>query len=312
MKTVISGRTLPLIGRNQVVDSSDSPGHKEGKVIGSGSSIGAILIESGRLSTEDAEHILRLQKDQNRQFGEIAVELGLLTQDDIRFALSRQFDNFYLPEDDNSLSQKLIAAYKPYSPVAERLRALRNQLVLRWLNTDTGARRSALAVVSAGKGEGKSFIAANLAIIFSQLGERTLLVDADLRAPSQHELFKISHTPGLSDLLVGRVNSEAIIRIPLLPGLYVLPAGVIPPSPQELFSRAGFAELLGSLIQDFDTVILDTPSAYEHAETQMIAATTTVLLVSRKNHSSISKISRLIDDLRQIHATVIGSVLNDF
>lgn len=311
MKPISS--SLPIIGRYQTTSNTESIVHGKNHVIGSGSSIGAILIENGRLSSEDAERILHLQKDQGRQFGDIAIELGLLTPDDIRFALSYQFDNLYLPEGDRSLSHQLIAAYKPHGPVAERFRVLRNQLALRWLNTvDTDKRRTPLTIVSPGGGEGKSFIAANLAIIFSQFGERTLLIDADLRVPSQHELFRINHIPGLSDMLVGRAGNEAIKRIPLLPGLYVLPSGVVPPNPPELFSRAGFPELLRSLAHDFDIVILDTPSTRAYTETQIIAAQTAVLLVARRSHSSVSEMAKLAHDLQETHTMIIGSVLNNF
>ena len=144
-----------------------------------GRSIGVILIDSGRLSADNAERILRLQKEQGKRFGDAAIELGLLTEDDIRFALSSQFDYPYLPLGDSSLSHELVAAYKPFSPVVEQLRALRSQLMLRWF--DAAAQRKSLAIVSPGAGEGRSFIAANLAIVFSQQGQRTLLIDANLR-----------------------------------------------------------------------------------------------------------------------------------
>ena len=81
-----------------------------------GRSIGVILIDSGRLSADNAERILRLQKEQGKRFGDAAIELGLLTEDDIRFALSSQFDYPYLPVGDSSLSHELVAAYKPFSP----------------------------------------------------------------------------------------------------------------------------------------------------------------------------------------------------
>ena len=99
-----------------------------------GRSIGAILIDTGRLSAENAERILRLQKEQGKRFGDAAIELGLLNEDDIRFALSSQFDYPYLLAGDNSLSQELVAAYKPFSPAVEQLRALRSQLMLRWFD----------------------------------------------------------------------------------------------------------------------------------------------------------------------------------
>jgi chain length determinant protein tyrosine kinase EpsG len=277
---------------------------------GAGRSIGAILIDTGRLSAENAERILRLQKEQGKRFGDAAIELGLLTEDDIRFALACQFDYPYLPAGDNSLSHELVAAYKPFSPVVEQLRALRSQLMLRWF--DTEAQRKMLAIISPGNGEGRSFIAANLAIVFSQLGERTLLIDADLRSPRQHELFKLGNNAGLSGLLAGRANADAVVRVPSLLGLSVLPAGAIPPNPQELLGRPAFIETLHSLSRDFDVVIIDTPAAAEYADAQTIAARAgAAIMLARKNQSSLPDMAQLTRSLQQSGASLIGSVLND-
>ncbi len=277
---------------------------------GSGRSIGAILIDAGRLSAESAEHILRLQKEQGKRFGDAAIELGLLSEDDIRFALSSQFDYPYLPAGDNSLSHELIAAYKPFSPVVEQLRALRSQLMLRWFDAETN--RKALAILSPGAGEGRSFIAANLAIVFSQLGERTLLIDADLRNPRQHELFKLGNGSGLSGLLAGRANAEAVLRVPSLLGLSVLPAGAVPPNPQELLGRPAFIETLRSLSQEFDVVIIDTPAASNFADAQTIAARAgAAIMLASKNQSSLPDMAALTANLQQAGTTLVGSVLNN-
>jgi protein-tyrosine kinase len=278
---------------------------------GSHSSIGTILVDSGRLSAENAERILRLQIEQDKRFGDVGIKLGLLTEEDIRFALSRQFDYLYLPQSDTSLNHDLVSAYEPFSPVVEKLRALRGQLMLRWFNADT--RRNALAVVSPGENEGRSFIAANLAIVFSQLGERTLLIDADLRNPRQHKLFKLRQGGGLSGMLAGRSGTEAIARISQLPGLWALPAGAVPPNPQELIGRPVFAELLQTLIQDFDVVVVDTPAAGIHAEALTIAVgVSSALLLARKNQSSMQDVATLARSLEQTRTMLVGSVLNDY
>jgi chain length determinant protein tyrosine kinase EpsG len=280
-------------------------------VNGNGRSIGVILVDTGRLSVKDAEKILRLQKEQGKRFGDAAIELGLVTQDDIRFALSQQFDYPYLPVGDTSLSSELVAAYKPFSPVVEKLRTLRSQLMMRWFNAER--QHNALAIMSPGNKEGRSFIAANLAFVFSQLGERTLLIDSDLRAPRQHELFRLELNAGLSGMLAGRIGPEAVVRIPSLIGLSLLPAGAVPPNPQELLGRPSFNILLESLIRDFDVVIIDTPAANEHDEAQIIATRAgSALLLAHKNISSIPEMTQLARSLQQTGAVVVGSVLNDF
>lgn len=297
--------------RHQTTNPGEPSTYGRAQINGTGGSIGAILVDTGRLTAEDAERILRLQIEQGKRFGDTAIELGLLTEDDVRFALSRQFNTLYLPAGDNSLNQQLVAAYKPFSPVVEKLRALRSQLMLRW--HDAEVQQNSLAIVSPGAGEGRSFIAANLAIVFSQLGKRTLLIDANLRAPRQHDLFKLGTNPGLSGMLAGRVGIEAIARMPSLPGLSVLPAGAVPPNPQELLGRAGFYELLQSLIREFDAVIIDTPAAREYAETQIIAArASAALIVVRKNLTSMPDTIELADSLKQTGTMPVGAVLNDF
>lgn len=273
-------------------------------------SIGAILIDAGRLTVEQAEAILKVQREEGIRFGDAALKLGIVGEDDIRFALARQFDYPCLAAGDNSLSPELVAAYKPSLPVVEHLRALRSQLMLRWFDSD--ASRHALAIVSAEQGDGRSFIAANLAVVFSQLGERTLLIDADLRRPRQKEIFRLAGGPGLSEILAARAGEEAVVRIPPLLGLSVLPAGAIPPNPQELLGRAGFAELLQRLANSFDVILIDTPAANVCADAQTIAARAGgALAVARGNHSSTSDLVSLVQTMQQSGATLVGSVLND-
>jgi chain length determinant protein tyrosine kinase EpsG len=276
-----------------------------------GRSIGALLIDAGRLSAENAEKILRLQKEKGLRFGDAALQLKLLTEDDIRFALSRQFDYPYLSAGDKSLSQELVAAYRPFGEPVEQLRALRSQLMLRWF--DGEAERKALAVVSPSEGDGRSFIAANLAIVFSQLGERTLLVDADLRKPRQHALFHLpANGHGLSDVIAARAGPEAVVRIPSLLGLSVLPAGVEPPNPQELLGRSAFSELLQGLSKNFDTIIIDTPASHEYADAQTVAARAgAALVVGRKNRTSAPALQMLARALQQSGTELVGSVLNN-
>lgn len=273
-------------------------------------SIGAILIDAGRLSANNAESVLRAQKTHGKRFGDAAIALGLLTEDDIRFALASQFDYPYLAADDDSLSPELVAAYTPFSPVVEQLRALRSQIILRGFNAES--QRKSLAVVSPGNTEGRSFIAANLAIVFSQLGERTLLIDADLRTPRQHELFRIGNRSGLSGLLAGRSTAEIIVRVPSLVGLSVLPAGTVPPNPQELLGRPAFIDMLRALELDFDVIIIDTPAAGDYADAQTIAARAgSALMLARNNRSSLPELVRLAHSLRQSGTLLVGSVLND-
>jgi len=274
--------------------------------------IGAILMDAGLLSAEDAEQILRLQRQNNLRFGEAAIRLGLLTEADIQYALARQFDYAYLRTvgDSRPLSEDLVAAYQPFSARVEELRAIRSQLMLRWF--DKTEQRQVLTVVGTERGEGRSHLAANLAIVFSQLGERTLLIDADMRHPRQHELFMLQNKVGLSTVLSGRSRDEAIIRITDLVGLYVLPAGPIPPNPLELLSRLNFDEFLIHVRATFDVVIIDTPALCAGEDAAMIAVrTASALAVARTAQTRVHAFNDMVQGLVNAGVNVVGSVLND-
>jgi receptor protein-tyrosine kinase len=273
-------------------------------------SIGAILMDAGRLSADAAESIIKLQKEEGLRFGDAAIRLGLLSEADVRFALSYQFEYPYLLPDDQSIGEEVIAAFKPFSPMVEQLRALRSQLMLRWFDDMSG--KKMLALTSADKNEGRSYIAANLAVVFSQLGERTLLIDADLRNPRQHEIFKLGNRDGLSGILAGRSNlDEALIRIPNLLGLSVLPAGAVPPNPQELLNRPQFTNMLEAAQRQFDVILFDTTAGSEYADAQMVAARAGgAVVLSRKNFTRASRLRDLTSALQHSGTVVVGSVLN--
>jgi receptor protein-tyrosine kinase len=275
--------------------------------------LGAILIDGGQLKPEDAERVLQYQKQQNLRFGEAALRLGLISEADIQFALSRQFAYAYLrktPGEMRPLSDELVAAYQPFSTRVEQLRAIRSQLMLRWF--DRAEERQVLTIVGAERGEGRSYLAANLAIVFSQLGERTLLVDADMREPRQHFMFHLENQIGFSTLLAGRSREEAIVRISDLAGLSVLPAGPTPPNPLELLNRLNFDEFMIQAKGAYDVVIVDTPAMTSGEDAAMIAVRTgAALAVARSGSTRVAAYSDLVQGLMDAGVAVVGSVLNE-
>src|SRR5687767_13727866 len=133
------------------------------------------------------------------------------------------------------------------------------QLQINWA-TD-GIRARMLAVVSHGKEEGRSYLTANLAVTFEQLGESTCLIDADLRRPRQNKIFEVRYGGGLSAAMSGRIASSSVVPIPKYGPLSLLPAGARPQNPLELLSRDSFAMLLHEVQRQFQVVLLDTPAA---------------------------------------------------
>ncbi|BAL23276.1 chain length determinant protein tyrosine kinase EpsG [Azoarcus sp. KH32C] len=272
-------------------------------------SVGAILAAAGRLRADEQEQILRRQRDTGLRFGEAAVELGLLTERDVGFAMARQFDYPVLQRGDSKVSMSVVAAYDPFSLQSEALRAVRSQLMLRWF--DPAAGRKALAVVSPQEGEGRSWMAANLAVAFSQLGQRTLLIDADLRRPTLHRLFGLDGRNGLSALLLGRQVPDAIRGVPELRSLAILPAGAVPPNPQELLARPLFGQLMRQYAAGFDVVIVDTSPGEACADGLMVAARVRgVLMVARRNASRLAAVRRYAERLREAGAVLAGAVVS--
>jgi receptor protein-tyrosine kinase len=163
-------------------------------------------------------------------------------------------------------------------------------------------------MISAQRGEGKSFIAANLAVLFAQLGQRTLLIDADLVHPRQHTLFKVDNRIGLSSALCGLVGLKVAVPIPRLGGLAVLTAGPTPPNPRELLSRPLLTNLLAQAGQDFDAVLIDTPSG-ALIDAQIIAANAGAsVLVSRPKAATVAETAALTAAL----GNLLGAVVNQF
>ena len=270
--------------------------------------IGRMLIDSGRLAPDDVQRILDYQTRAGLPFGEAGVALGLLGDDDVQQVLAAQFGHAALSP-DSGLASELVAATDPDSSAVEHLRSLRSQLMLRWFENDD--RQAALAVVSPGAGEGRSYIAANLAVLFAQLGKRTILIDADLRRPRQHEIFGVQPRIGLSAVLAGRAGWEAVTEIKAVPGLWLLPAGAVPPNPQELLARTGFARLISALRSSYEVILIDTPASESCADAGTIAARAgAALMVACRDRSSVRRLGSLAEDLRQFGITIVGAVLN--
>jgi len=273
------------------------------------SSIGALLLESGKITPEAAERVLRMQRELGIRFGEAAQRLGLITEGDIQQILARQFDYPYLQRGEGGFSPFLVAAYDPFSAQVEALRAIRSQLMLRWFARG----QKALTIVSVDEGGGASLFAANLAVVFSQLGEHTLLADANLRAPTQHTIFDLKARAGLSDLLAGRADLEAIAKVESFVALSVLAAGTLPPNPQELLSRNSFTTLNRQLEAQYDVVLYDAPALTSGADAMAVCARSKgVLLLVRKNHTQLAAVDALAEKIKHSGAEVVGSVMVDF
>lgn len=271
--------------------------------------IGKLLVEAGKIKPADSERILKLQQTEQLRFGEAAIKLGLATESDIQHALASQYRFAYLSPGEQGYSAELLTAYQPFTPQVESLRALRTQLKLRWFN-DT---RKRLAIIAPRAGTGCSFHAANLAVVFAQMGARTLLIDGDLRHPRQHAIFNQAAHQGLAEVLGERISQAPIIPLPRLGSLSLLTAGAEPPNPGELLSRGILHGLLEQLDAHYDVILIDTPPAAVYADAQAIAAASGgALFIARENQTRLNELAALRQDLAATGTEIAGVVLNKF
>ncbi|MCV2360223.1 polysaccharide biosynthesis tyrosine autokinase [Paucibacter sp. TC2R-5] len=274
-------------------------------------SIGDIIRDARSLSAEEVEKVLAYQREKGVRFGEAAVALGLASEDDVLNALAQQFHYPLANAERRVSSPELVTLNQPFSVQAEAIRAARSQVTMRLHGA--GEARTALAVISPEHGDGKTYFAANLAVSLAQLGGRTLLVDADLRSPRQHEVFCVSNTAGLSNILSGRSEAQVIQTVEGVPGLFVLPGGSIPPNPLEMIERPAFGLLMRELCNKFDHVIVDTAAACVGADASMVASKCgAVIVLARKNSNKYDALQELVASVAGGSVRVLGAVLNDY
>jgi receptor protein-tyrosine kinase len=269
--------------------------------------LGKLLLESGKITAKHIEAIIALQQEQPLLFGDAALKLGFVQEDDLLQALSRQFEYPCFIDGESKLSQRLVVALQPFGAKAERYRALRSDLVL---NGFSGEARS-LAIVPAQTGQSAIDVAANLAVAFAQLGESTLLIDADMRQPCLQELFRVRAVPGLSDVLIGRTPlKQAIAQVEAFSTLSILCAGAAPPNPQELLSRPIFSSLLDIASRIHDVVILIAPPADQFADAQIIAARASSCLLAVELHKSrYADVKRVAERFSANNIALAGAVV---
>jgi len=274
-------------------------------------SIGQILTSLGSLGADEVQHIVERQRATGERFGEAALALGHASHEDVLFALGLQFRYPYTVDEATALSPELVLLNEPFGARAESFRSLRSQLTLPRDGERGGP--GVLAVISAQRGEGRSYCAANLAVALAQRGGRTLLIDADLRRPRLHEVFLVDNASGLSNLLAGRDDLGALRPVAGVPDLFVLPAGAPAPNPLELVERDAFPALIDGLRARFSHIVVDTPAASHGADAAVIAvACGAALLVTRRDASRAAATQSLLASLQGCPVRSAGVVLNRF
>ena len=213
------------------------------------------------------------------------------------------------------MKREIITRADPKSPVSEVFRTLRTNL--QYMKKSNSCQT--LVITSTVQGEGKSFVAANLAVTFAQASKKTLIIDADMRRPRQHTIFGIDMFPGLSNYLSGinlsRSRHETSIKECIyatkIDNLYMMPSGNIPPNPSELLQSRKLNALLDEIEPNFDVIIFDgAPCLLVTDSTIISRVVDATILVASQNKTKMDDLKEAKRRINHVGGHIAGVVLN--
>ncbi|MCL0032292.1 CpsD/CapB family tyrosine-protein kinase [Peptococcaceae bacterium] len=203
--------------------------------------------------------------------------------------------------------EKIVALNDPKSPVAEMYRIIRTNIEFSCIDT----KLQRLLITSPCPGEGKSITSANLAIVFAKAGKSVILLDADLRKPTQHRLFGVNNHQGLTNLLLGKVKVKDVLNNTPEPNLHLITSGPIPPNPAEILGSKKMSSILEELSSKVDLIIIDSPPVTVVTDTVLLSRKVdAVLLVLASKISLIEAAKKAKELLINAKANIIGTILN--
>lgn len=266
------------------------------------------IISHRNLSDEAIAEIVRLQRRLALRFEDAAIRLGYATPEDIDSA-EDVLKGLAVPTPLAVPITELRPTISGDQRHAEQIRTLRTELLLRH---EAGDQANIMAVLSPGRYEGRSRLAAELAIAFAQLGRPTLLVDADLRNPRQHILFNADNTIGLAQALASeqRPLPQSVAGIP---ALALITAGAASANPLELLSDRHFEALVEQWQRDYKFVVIDTPAVRHYADGLAVATIVgRVLSLSRGGQTGYRETRDMLRRLAATQSRILGAVINYF
>ncbi|MCP4411456.1 MAG: polysaccharide biosynthesis tyrosine autokinase [Gammaproteobacteria bacterium] len=201
----------------------------------------------------------------------------------------------------------LITHELPKSVIAEAFRSVRTGVMFSLIDKPS----KLIMVTSAVQGEGKTFIASNLAYSVAQTGKKTLLVDTDLRKPRLNEVFKVERKPGLSNHLIGVDNFDSIVKATSTPDLSIITCGIIPPNPSEILESTSLEKFCDTVRDKFDIVIFDTPPAMTVTDAVVLSKNMDgVILTIKSGSTAKNTVKRCISKLTSSKCEVLGAIIN--
>lgn len=211
--------------------------------------------------------------------------------------------------DARHIEERLITHLRPKSPISEAYRTMRTNL--QFARTDSHGVKT-LIVTSAGPKEGKSTTIANLAITYAQMGNKTLLVDADLRRPVVHKLFDLERSIGLTNMIIGKGTLEEAVQHSGVENLSIITCGILPPNPSELLASQKMSQLIDTLKSQFEIILFDTPPVIAVTDAAVLAPLLDgVLFVVDAGNTQREALARAYTLLKNVKANILGALLNN-
>ena len=292
------------------IRSSAGPGgpsdHVNGTKEGGRLPIGRIM----NIDDNNADAVVARQGETGRLFGETAVELGMATDNQVQRAVEEQQGFSILSEDDERVDPIVVAAFLPGDPLALAARDLRSVIVN--AKRADGSQVRSVALLAIDPAITTAIVAANLAVVCTQAGFRTLLVDTNLSDPHQHRFFRIPNRNGVATALSKSERVNEVSQPTALPLLSVVTAGPPVPNASELFERKRLANAVDHMADDFDLLVADVASGDGDGVGASAAfGLDAAILVLQRNVSSMSALHAITQVLARHGTAVLGAIVVD-
>jgi polysaccharide biosynthesis transport protein len=249
----------------------------------------------------------REEKEKQRRRLAKRGDLGALAQEEKPIESEVKGENVETVPHEEQESIDLVTFVSPKSSIAESYRSIRTSLLL----ASADPRPKCIAVTSSLPQEGKTATVTNLAVTLAQAGKKVVIVDADLRKPRQHRIFKIRNMNGLTNFLTRQMEAKDLIKPTEVPNLFLINAGPVPPNPVELLDSEKMSSLIGALRQSFDYVLFDTPPILAVTDALDLGSKLDgVILVVWAEKTSRDALKQAREKLDMVKIRTLGVVLN--